>query len=103
MVVRGEVWWSEGPEWARRPVLVLTRDEVASRLRYVLVAMITQTVREIPTEVALDAHDGMPRPCVVNLDNVATESVALLTERVTRLGLDRMQEVCRALAHATGC
>lgn len=81
----------------------MTRDEVAARLRYVLVAMITQAVRDIPTEVALDARDGMPRTCVVNLDNVATESVALLTGRITRLGPERMHQVCRALAHATGC
>ncbi len=103
MVARGEVWWSESPEWARRPVLVLTREAVAGRLSSVLAALVTTVQREIPTEVALDEDDGMPRPCVVNLDNVATVPVAYLTERVTRLGPDRMQETCRALAHATGC
>lgn len=103
MVARGDVWWSESPDWARRPVLVLTREEVAAHLRHVLVALITQTVRDIPTEVPLDARDGMPRACVVNLDNLATESVALFTDRITRLGPERMHQVCRALAHATGC
>lgn len=84
-------------------MLVLTREAVAPWLSSVLVAMITQTIRRIPTEVELDEGDGMPRACVANLDNVATEPVVFLTERLTRIGPERMDEVCRALAHATGC
>lgn len=103
MVARGQVWWSESPEWGRRPVLILTRDGVADRLSSVLVALITTVRRDVPTEVALDTGDGLPRPCVVNLDNVATTPTAFLVEPITRLGLDRMHEVCRALALATGC
>jgi mRNA interferase MazF len=103
VVARGEVWWSESPDWGRRPVLVLTRDPVAERLSSVLAALVTTVQRNIPTEVAIDEADGMPRSCVVNLDNVATVPAAFLTERATRLGPDRMAEVCRALAHATGC
>lgn len=103
MVGRGEVWWSESPDWGRRPVLVLTRDQVAGRLSSVLAALITTVPRTIPTEVDLDEADGMPRACVVNLDNITTVPAVYLTERVTRLGPERMGDVCRALAHATGC
>lgn len=103
MVARGEVWWFESRDGPRRPVLVLTRDEVAGSLRSVLVASITTRRRDLPTEVALEPDDGMPRPCVVTLDNVSTRSRALLVERITRLGPDRMREVCVALGHATGC
>lgn len=103
MVARGEVRWSESPDWGRRPVLVLTRDAVAEHLTSVLVAIVTSVRREIPTEVVLDEDDGMPRACVVSLDNVATTPTAYLSDRITRLGPDRMHEVCRALAHATGC
>ena len=102
-MTRGEVWWSESPDWGRRPALVLTRDAVAGRLTSVLAALVTTVRRDIPTEVAIDETDGMPRPCVVNLDNVTTVPVAHLTERITLLGPDRMHEACRALAHATGC
>lgn len=102
-MTRGEVWWSEGPEWGRRPVLVLTRDPVANRLSSVLAALITTVERQVPTEVQLDKSDGMPRSCVANLDNITSEPQAYLTERITRLGLERMQQVCRALAYATGC
>ncbi|HVF13533.1 MAG TPA: type II toxin-antitoxin system PemK/MazF family toxin [Acidimicrobiales bacterium] len=97
------MWWSESPEWGRRPVLVLTRDAVADRLSSVLVALITTVHRDIPTEVRLDGNDGLPRACVVNLDSVATVSTAFLIEPITRLGRDRMGEVCQALARATGC
>lgn len=84
-------------------MLVLTRDAVADRLTSVLAALITTVRRELPTEVPLDKDDGMPRPCVVNLDSVTSEPRMYLTERLTRLGPDRMHQVCRALAHATGC
>lgn len=103
MVARGEVWWSESPGWGRRPVLVLTRDAVADRLSSVLTALITTVRRDIPTEVDLDEDDGMPRACVVNLDNLATLPSAYLVERITRLGPDRMHDACRALVRATGC
>ncbi|MGH8906570.1 MAG: type II toxin-antitoxin system PemK/MazF family toxin [Egibacteraceae bacterium] len=102
-MTRGEVWWSESPDWGRRPVLILTRDVVADRLSSVLAALITTVERRLPTEVALDKADGMPRSCVVNLDNLTSEPRTSLTERITRLGPERMQLVCRALAHATGC
>lgn len=82
---------------------MLTRDALAGRLTSVLVALVTRTVRDIPTEVSIDEADGMPTACVVNLDNIATEPVAFLTERITRLGPDRMHQVCRALTHASGC
>lgn len=103
MVARGEVWWSESPDWGRRPVLVLTRDTVADQLSSVMTALVTTVRRRLPTEVSLDEDDGMPRPCVVNLDNVTSEPRVYLTGPITRLGPERMQHVCRALAHATGC
>ncbi len=103
MVARGEVWWSEGPQLGRRPVLVLSRSAVLPVLARPLVAPLTTRVRGLPTEVALDADDGMPAPCVVSLDNVQPVAAALLVERVTTLTALRMMEVCRALAVATDC
>ncbi len=97
------MWWAELPDAGRRPVVVLTRDEVVDALAAVIVAMVTTRRRDIPTEVGLDVEDGMPRPCVVSLDNLVTERKAHLVERITRLGPDRMHEVCRALTVATGC
>lgn len=103
MVARGEVWWSDSPLWGRRPVLILTRAEVVDRLSSIMAAAITTVHRDIPTEVHLDTADGLPRSCVINLDNVMSVPRSFLVERITRLGPDRMNMVCRALGHATGC
>lgn len=99
---RGDVWWAELPE-KRRPVLILTRDAAIPVLRTLVVAPVTRRVRGIVTEVALDADDGMPTACAATLDNVTTVDRAFLTERITRLGDERMAGVCFALATATGC
>jgi len=103
LVARGEIWWSEDLVLGRRPVLVLSRDAVLSSLARPLVAPLTTRVRGLPTEVALDRADGVPRPCVVSLDNVQPLARALLVERITRLDPERMPEVCGALAAAVEC
>jgi mRNA-degrading endonuclease toxin of MazEF toxin-antitoxin module len=45
----------------------------------------------------------MPVECAVSLDNLRTVPRALLTEPITKLDPARMEAVCRALAHSTGC
>jgi len=72
-------------------------------MRNVTVAYLTRTIRGIPSEVCLGSADGMPDECVVSLDNLRTVSQARLTDPITSLAGKRMQEVCRALAIATGC
>jgi mRNA-degrading endonuclease toxin of MazEF toxin-antitoxin module len=100
---RGEVWWYERPDRKRRPVLVLTRTKAVGRLSKIITVPATSTVRGWDTEVPLDQDDGMPQPCVLVLDNAQSTRKALLTERVTKLGPERMSEVCRALSAATDC
>lgn len=103
MVNRGEVWWVEHPEAGRRPFLVLTRQAAIPVLHSVLAVPATRTIRAIPTEVVLDGTDGMPEECALSLDNVTVLPQALFRERIARLSVDRMSEVCRALSLATGC
>lgn len=103
MVARGEVWWSEEEALGRRPVLVLSRDAVLAVLRRPLVAPLTTRDRDLPTEVRLDVEDGVPRPCVVSLDNVGPMPATLLVEHIAVLPAERMAAVCRALAVATAC
>lgn len=100
---RGDVCWVELPDQKRRPALVLTRDEAIPAMRRVIIAHLTTTIRGIPIEVRLDPADGLPRDCVVNLDNLRTVPRALLSDPIARLSGSRMHEVCRALAIATGC
>jgi mRNA interferase MazF len=103
VVARGEVWWSDDPDLGRRPVLILARDSALPVLKRPLVVPLTTRVRGIPTEVALDEDDGLPLPCVVSIDNVQPLSLSLLTERIARLGPDRMAAVCQALRFAVDC
>jgi len=103
VVARGEVWWDEDPRDARRPFLILTRDEAIPVLNQVLAVPATRTVRGIPTEVELDRADGMPTSCALAADNMTLIRVSLCTERITRLPPERMQAVCEALEIATAC
>jgi mRNA interferase MazF len=57
---------------AAPPVVVLTRDEALPRLRNVVVALVTRTIRGIETEVQLGPAEGMPVECAVSLDNLRT-------------------------------
>lgn len=101
---RGEVWWCELPEIARRPVVVLSRDAAIPRLRRALVAPCTTTIRGLASEVLLEPEsDPVPRRSVANLDSVESVSVGVLVERLGRLGDDRMRELCAALEVAVGC
>jgi mRNA interferase MazF len=101
---RGEVWWCELPEIPRRPVVVLSRDAAIPRLRRVMVAPCTTNIRGLPSEVLLEAGDDpVPQRSAVNLDSVESVAVGVLTNRLGRLGDDRMREICSALAVAVDC
>lgn len=101
---RGELWWCELPKIGRRPVVVLSRDAAIPRLRRALVAPCTTTIRTLPSEVVLEpGEDPVPRQSAVNLDSVESVSLAVLVERLGRLGDARMCEICAALAIAVDC
>jgi mRNA interferase MazF len=101
---RGELWWCELAEVSRRPIVVLSRDTAIPRLRRVLVAPCTTTVRGLPSEVVLEpGDDPIPQRSAVNLDSVESVSVGVLVERLGRLSDTRMREVCRALSVAVDC
>lgn len=100
---RGEIWWVEHPDAGRRPFLVLTRQAAIPVLSALLSVPATRTIRQIPTEVVLDGGDGMPEECALSLDNLSLIPKELFRSRITRLSVDRLSEVCRALGLASGC
>jgi mRNA interferase MazF len=100
---RGEVWWHEPPDRKRRPVLILTRDDNIDRQLDVIGVPITSNIRGWDTEIPLDRDDGMLVPCVLTLHDTASAEKIFLTKHITTLSSARMTEVCRMLAHATGC
>ncbi len=98
---QGEIWWAE-VESARRPVLIVTRTEALAVLSGVVVAPITRTVRSIPTEILLGAHEGMNTPCVANFDNLQRIHRTALTTKIGELGI-RSPEICTALRMMSYC
>ena len=57
---RGEIrWYTFRAPNKRRPVLILTRDEVLENLNEIIVAPATRTIRGLATEVVLSEEDGM--------------------------------------------
>lgn len=101
---RGDVYWLELPDERRRPVCVLTRDAALPVLRNVTVALVTRTIRDIPTELRLTKRDdGMPDDCAISLDNLRTVPKSMLTDRIMSLSGAQMHDVCAALDLATGC
>jgi len=101
---RGEVWWCELPQVARRPVVVLSRDAAIPWLRRTLVAPCTTTIRGVASEVLLEPGEGpIPLRSGVNLDSVESVSLGVLVERLGRLSDEKMREVCAALRVALDC
>ena len=101
---RGEIWHCgfKSPD-KRCPVVVLTRQEVLPLLRTAIVAPITSTIRGLPSEVVVGPDEGLRHDSAINLDHVQTVEQRQLRRYVGSLSPDKMRQVCRALAIATGC
>jgi mRNA interferase MazF len=94
----GEVW--EAVLAKRRPVVVVSRDDVGGRRDSTTVATVTTTVRGLPTEVLLDQRDGFPQLCVVNCDDLSTIRKGRLERRVGRLSDTKIEALDDALRFA---
>ena len=103
-ISHGDIWMYafRAPD-KRRPVLVLTRQEVIRLLHTVMVAPITSTIYGAPSEVLVGVAEGLKHESAVNLDHVQTVEQSRLTRRLGSVSSARMREVCHALALAAGC
>jgi mRNA interferase MazF len=99
---QGEVWWAEGRE-KRRPVLVVTRDDVIANLTRIVVAPVTKNVRGLPTEIALDEADGLRVRCAASFDNLRHVPTRSLTTRIGEPTPSRRAQICRALSALADC
>lgn len=100
---RGEIrWYTFRLPDKRRPVLILTRDEVIDRLNEIIVVPVTRTVRGLTTEVVLTPDDGMPVNCALNFDHLSLAQRDRLGSCICSLPDDRWAEVQRALMIACG-
>ncbi|GAI84735.1 unnamed protein product [marine sediment metagenome] len=100
---RGEIWWAElTPPAGRHPVLLLSRNEAYAVRELVTVAPVTTRMRHIPSEVSLGLEDGLPKPCVANLDTITTIAKRSLQERLVTLSSEKIKAVEVALHFALG-
>ena len=82
--------------------MVVTRDAAVPVLGAILVAPVTRTVRDIPTEILLGRDEGLLEPCAASFDNLRPVRKAWLTRRMGDLG-PRSHEICSALAALSDC
>ncbi len=100
---RGEIWWATLPEpigsepGYRRPILIVQDDAFnRSRIQTVIVVVITSTVElaKAPGNVLLPRKaTGLPRESVANVSQVITVDKSFLTERVSSLPDDLLEQV----------
>ena len=103
-VNRGEIWLHTfAPPDKRRPVVVLSRQGAIPLLSSAIVAPITSAIRGLPSEVPVGIDEGLKHDSAVNLDHVQTVEQKHLRTFVGSLSAEKMDQVCRALAVATGC
>ncbi len=95
---RGEVRWYtfKSPD-KKRPVVILSRTSVITYLNEVTIAPITTTVRDIPSEVFLSRHDGLPKDCAVNCDHIQTVSKQKVGALIATLSAVKLEELAQAV------
>jgi mRNA interferase MazF len=100
---RAEIWWAElPPPVGPRPVVVLTRNAVVDSIGAIVVALVTRTARGLPTEISVGRPEGLPRPSVVNLDNLLTVPRQRLTRVMGQLSVGKVAELDRTMKIALG-
>ncbi len=103
MVAQGDLWLMEPPNGKRRPVLVVSRNEVIPVLNNVVVAPVTTTVRAIPTCIAVGPDEGIHHDSVATFDNLAAVPKAILSVRLGSLGPGGQDRLCDALSALADC
>lgn len=100
---RGEIWQFEfhGPD-KRRPVLILTRQEMIPYLTTVTVAPITRTIRGVPSEVLVGTTEGLREHSAMNLHHLVTIPKDGLSRFLGTLSPAKMRQVKAALCFALG-
>jgi len=103
VVAQAELWLMETPNQKRRPVLVVSRDEVIPFLNNVVVAPITSTIRNIPSCIPVGPDEGIDHDSVATFDNLAAVPKSMLTRRLGNLGTDGRRRICEALDAVANC
>jgi mRNA interferase MazF len=102
-VKRGDIWLAQVGR-KRRPVLVLTRNEVLEVRSLVSVAEITSTMRGLTAEVPIDHEQaGLDQESAINCDGLHTVPQTMLTRHLGAIDEKDLKRVCAAIDYALGC
>lgn len=93
VVARGDVCWGETPHEKGRPFLVVSRDVANEAMQRVLVAPVSSRIRDLPSELRLGPHEGLPVESVASFDNLRPFPKAMLVRKLGTLG-SRLHEIC---------
>lgn len=103
MIKQGDVYWVDlgtptGSEPGYRHPHVVIQNNLFndSRINTVLVSVITSNLKrgKSPGNVTLQAGEAnLPKPCVVNVSQIATVNKTDLTEKIGSLSTKRTQEI----------
>lgn len=93
----------ETPNQKRRPVLVVSRDEVIPVLNNIVVAPVTSTIRTVPTCIPVGPQEGIDHDSVATFDSLAAVPKSVLTTRLGALGRDGRRRMCDALDALANC
>jgi len=98
---RGDVWLINlGGRIGKRPVVVLTRQNVLEYLNKVTVAEITTRGKGYPTEIFVGQKANLPKPSFVQADNLHTVPKNSLNKFLGTLDKDSMLEISRKVVLA---
>lgn len=100
MVARSEIYWVAldpvvGSEMKKtRPCVVVSPDELNSRLRHVIVAPLTSTIRAVPFRVTSTVSG---RQASIALDQLRTVDTSRLLKRIGKVDGRTMNDVLGTL------
>ena len=80
--------------------MIVTRESAIPVLSQVVVALVTSTIRALPTEVPVGREHGLARDSVVNCDNLFTVPKQALATRRGQLDPASLRSLRTALSVA---
>lgn len=93
----------ETPNQKRRPVLIVSRDEVIPVVNNVIVAPLTSTIRTIPTCIPVGPEEGIDHESVATFDSLAAVPKSVLTSKLGQLRAGGRRQICDALDAMANC
>ena len=100
---RGDIWMVDlGGKAGKRPVVIITRQNVLAFLNKVSIAEITTKGKGYPTEIYVGQKANLPKSSFIQADNIHTIPKQKLVKYVGTLDTHTMEEVSKKIILALG-